>query len=86
MSFTEAMRCGGNDQTTHPSSVGGYKNVVCCISFFHRRTKLQASYKLKELQIGIKGNELLCIVSEARRLVLVLSLTCFKEFSDFKAA
>ena len=44
MSFTEAMRCGGYDQTTLASSVGGYKTVVCCIYFFYRTTKLHVSY------------------------------------------
>ena len=44
MSFTEAMKCGRNYQTIFPSSVGGYKNVVCCIYFFHRTTKLHVSY------------------------------------------
>jgi len=86
MSFTEAMGCGRNDQTTHPSSVEGYKNVGCCIYFLHRKTTLHVSYIWKELQIGIKGNDFLSIVSEARRLVLVLPFACFEEFADFKAA
>ena len=54
MSFTEAMRCGRNDHITHPSSVGGYKIVVCCIYFFHRKTKLHVSHIWKEFQIGKK--------------------------------